>query len=189
MKENAIGVLGGTFDPVHNAHLEIARAAMRELSLDRLVFIPTGAPRYRKPAIASGAHRVAMLELAIAGEPGFAIDARELADDATGYTVDTLQQLRRELERDTTLYLVIGADQHASFPTWYRPDEVRRLSKIAVVARPGIPVKDDGAAIIPMAPMSISASDIRARAARGEDLAGLVPSAVANYIHANRLYR
>jgi nicotinate-nucleotide adenylyltransferase len=182
----AIGILGGTFDPIHNAHLAMAHAALEHLKLASVLFMPTGAPKYRRPAIASGEHRLAMLRLALAGEPRFEVDARELKPGASGYTVDTLRELRAE-QPQAELYLLMGADQYEKLATWHRPDEVRRLAKIAVFARPGIEL-DARARPIPMASLEVSASDIRVRAARGESLAGLVPDAVANHIRRHRLY-
>jgi len=180
------GILGGTFDPVHNAHLAMARAALEHLKLDQVLFMPTGAPRYRTPAVASGEHRVAMLRLAIGDNDFYEIDARELAPGASGYTYDTLKELRLELGSATELWLLMGADQYAKFDTWHRPDDVRRLARIAVFARPGFSLKNTS--VIPMEPMAISASNIRARVARGEDIAALVPPAVADYIARERLY-
>jgi nicotinate-nucleotide adenylyltransferase len=183
-----LGILGGTFDPVHNAHLAMARAALRELRLESILWIPTGAPPYRAAPIASGEHRVAMLRLAIAPEPRYAIDARELTPAATGYTVHTLQALREELPPGTALCLLMGADQYAKFPTWHRPHDVARLARIAVFGRPGCPAPP-GVEVVPMAPLAISASDIRSRLARGEPIAGLVPEPVEDYILRHRLYR
>jgi nicotinate-nucleotide adenylyltransferase len=166
----------------------MARAALDTLALDKVLFMPTGAPRYRTPAVASGEHRVKMLELALAGEPRYEIDARELAPGASGFTVDTLKELRLELGADTKLYLLIGADQYAKLDTWHRPQDVQKLARIAVFARPGWDIADTKVELIPFAPMDISASDIRAHAARGEDLSPFVPPAVANYIARHRLY-
>lgn len=184
----SIGILGGTFDPVHNAHMAMARAALEHLALDQVLFMPTGAPRYRKPAVASARDRLAMLELALAGEPRFAIDARELAPGASGYTVDTLRALREELGPGVRLYFLMGADQLEKLGSWHRPDEVRRLATLVAFARPGHRIDDERIRMIPLLPMDISASDIRRRASRGEDLSGLVPAAVANYIAGKRLY-
>ena len=161
------GILGGTFDPVHNAHLAMARAALDHLKLAKIVFMPTGSPRYRTPAMASGEHRVAMLRLALEHESRYEIDARELAPGASGYTLDTLKELRLELGTDTELWLLMGADQYAKLDTWHRPGD---------------------APLIPMPPMKISASDVRARVARGGDISALVPPAVASYIERERLY-
>src|SRR5262249_21749314 len=146
-----VGILGGTFDPVHSTHLALARAALDHLKLDRVLFIPTGSPHYRKPAIASGAHRVAMLELALRGEPRFGVDARELAAQATGYTVDTLRQMKTQSPKDE-LFLLMGGDQHSKFESWREPDEVARLAQLAVAARPGFEVKGRKAQVIPFQP-------------------------------------
>ena len=181
-----IGILGGTFDPIHNAHLAMARAALEHLELDQLLFIPTGNPRYRNPARASGEHRVAMLRLALADEPRFAIDTRELQPGASGYTVDSLRAIAGELP-DAKLYLLMGADQYEKLDTWHRPDDIARLAEIAVFGRPGITLKENPR-LIPMQPTPVSASEIRARAARGAPLNRLVPGAVANYIGRHRLY-
>jgi len=165
----------------------MARAALDELKLEKLLFVPTGAPRYREPAVASGEHRVAMLRLAIADNDSFEVDARELAPGASGYTFDTLRELRLELGAGTELWLLMGADQFAKLDAWYRPDDVKKLAKIAVFARPGFPLSGK-ARLIPMQPMPISSSEIRARIGRGEDISALVPPAVANYVAAHRLY-
>ena len=178
----ALGILGGTFDPVHHAHLAMARAALEALALERVVFLPTGAPRYRAPALASGAHRVAMLRLAIAGEPRFAVDERELAPGHSGYTVDTLKSLGYRP------VLLLGADQYAKFETWHRWREILERADLAVFARPGSELGDGRARQVPFAPMDVSASGIRARIARGESIAGLVPPEVADYIARHKLY-
>jgi len=185
----AIAVLGGTFDPVHNAHLAMARRALETLGVARVLWMPTGAPPYRPAPVASGEHRLAMLRLAIAGEPRYAIDARELAPGHSGYTVDTLRSLRAELGEDTELVLLMGADQYARRHSWHRWDEVTRLARIAVFARPGAPAPADGVRVVPMPPMAVSASAIRAAIARGEDVSGLVPPAVLAYIREHGLYR
>jgi nicotinate-nucleotide adenylyltransferase len=181
------GILGGTFDPVHNAHLAMARAALDHLSLERVLFMPTGNPRYRTPAVASGEHRLAMLRLALADDDSCEIDARELAAGASGYTVDILRELRLELGTDTELWLLMGADQYTRLDTWHRPHDVKRMAQIAVFARPGSPPPRN-VKVIPLEPMNISASEIRSRIARGEDISALVPPAVAGYIAQHRLY-
>jgi nicotinate-nucleotide adenylyltransferase len=183
-----LGILGGTFDPVHNAHLAIASTARERLGLERVLWIPTGNPGYRKPPVASAADRLAMLELAVKDEPAYEVDERELSASASPYTVDTLTALHTERPRDA-FYLLLGADQYASFRAWRRPEDVARLARIAVFTRPGYELPDGEAIVVPMTPMAVSASDIRARAARGESVESLVPAAVANYISAQRLYR
>jgi nicotinate-nucleotide adenylyltransferase len=165
----------------------MARAALGELRLEKLLFLPTGAPHYRDPAVASGEHRVAMLRLATGDEPRYEIDTRELAPGASGYTFDTLRELRLELGAATELWLLMGADQYGKLDSWYRPQDVKRLARIAVFARPGIALSER-VHLVPMEPMAISSSEIRARLGRGEDISTLVPPAVANYIAAQRLY-
>ena len=177
------GILGGTFDPVHNAHLALARAALEHLALERILWLPTGAPRYREPARTPAAHRVAMLRLAIEGEPRYAIDERELDHGHSGYTVDTLKSLGGRP------VLLLGADQYAKLETWHRWREVLELATLAVFARPGWQVPDGRARHVPFAPMDISASDIRARLARGADVSALVPAPVLEYIRRHGLYR
>jgi len=180
--------LGGTFDPVHNAHLALAKTAAQSLALRKILWIPTGKPGYRKPPVASAFDRLAMLALALREEPDYEIDRRELEAGASPYTVDTLAALHAERPRDE-LYLLLGADQYAALRGWRRPADVARLAHIAVVTRPGYELAAAEAIVVPMTPLAVSASDIRARAARGESLAGLVPPAVANYIAENKLYR
>jgi nicotinate-nucleotide adenylyltransferase len=166
----------------------MARAATDHLKLNRLIFMPTGAPRYRTPAVASGTDRLAMLRLAFGEADSFEVDARELAPGASGYTVDTLRELRLELGADTPLWLLMGADQYSKLGSWHRPEDVRKLARIAVFARPGV-VLEKNTDLVPMQPMSVSASEVRARVARGEDISGMVPAAVAQYIAEKGLYR
>ena len=166
----------------------MARAALEHADFEKIVFMPTGAPRYRTPAVASGEHRVSMLRLALDGNPSYEIDARELAPGASGYTIDTLRELKLEYGAGTELWLLMGADQYAKLDTWHRSEDVKKLANIAVFARPGWRVESGKAKLIPLGPMRISASDIRARVARGEDISQLVPPAVANYIARHGLY-
>jgi nicotinate-nucleotide adenylyltransferase len=178
-----IGVLGGTFDPVHNAHLAMAGAALEHLRLERILWMPTGSPKYRAPARTPAHHRVAMLRIALAGEPRYAIDERELGPSHSGYTVDTLKSLGGHP------VLILGADQYAKLETWHRWREVLELARIAVCARPGSEFRNGRATLVPMAPLDISASDIRARLARGEDVSTLLPPGVLDYIRQHGLYR
>ncbi len=182
-----IGILGGTFDPAHNAHLAIASAALRALGLGKILWLPTGAPPYRPAPVAAAAHRLAMVRLAIADEPRYAVDERELAPGASGYTFDTLRSLHDDFP-GTSFMLLMGADQYAKRDTWHRWVDIEKLCGIAVVARPGWKT-DENAKAIPMTPLPISASDIRARIARGEDVAAMLPAPVLAYIREHALYR
>jgi nicotinate-nucleotide adenylyltransferase len=179
-----IGILGGTFDPAHNAHLAIARAALRELGLQQILWIPTGAPPYRPAPVAAAEHRLAMLKLAVAGEPRYAIDERELRPGASGFTFDSVKALKAE-NPEAKFTLLMGTDQYAKRDTWHRWPDLQELCEIAVVARPGSNVN---AKTIPMPPSSTSASDVRGRIGRGEDVAAMLPPAVLAYIKEKGLY-
>jgi nicotinate-nucleotide adenylyltransferase len=183
----AIGILGGTFDPVHNAHLAMARSALERLGLGRVLWIPTGAPPYRPAPVAAAAHRVAMLQLAIAGEPRYAIDARELQPGASGFTFDSVSALKIENPQDRFV-LMMGADQYEKRATWHRWADLEKICEVAVFARPGSNLNGK-AKTIPMTPMAISASDLRARIGRGDDVSELLPAPVLAYIREQRLYR
>jgi len=191
-----LGIFGGTFDPVHNAHLRIARLALDALGLARLLWIPTGAPRYRTAPVAPAGDRQAMLELALAGEPRYAIDPRELRPEASGYTVDTLSALQAELGPDAPLVLLMGSDQYDKLAGWHRWRELFGFARIAVIARPGwaseasADVRAAGPVLrVEMAPLDISSTEIRRRVARGEDVSGMLPPPVLDYISTHRLYR
>lgn len=188
-----VGILGGTFDPVHNAHLAMARAALDALGLARVIWLPTGSPPYRRPPVAAARHRLAMLGLAFEKEPRYAVDERELAPGASGYSFDTLTALRAELGARVPLVMLIGSDQHAKLATWHRADELFGLCRFAVFARPGWKAGDflaprNGVIHVPMEPLAISASEIRARIGRGEDVSAMVPAAVLRYIRQHHLY-
>ena len=160
---------------------------MDQLKLEKVLFIPTGNPRYRHPALASGEHRLAMLRLALAGEPRFAVDERELRAGSSGYTVDTVSGLKKDFP-DGRFTLLLGADQYARLETWHRWRELSALAEIAVFPRPRSQISGK-ARKIEMKPLNISASDIRARVGRGEDISALVPAAVADYVKRHALYR
>jgi nicotinate-nucleotide adenylyltransferase len=181
-----VGILGGTFDPVHNAHLAFAAAARQALELDEVLWMPTGRTAYREPAVASGADRVAMLRLALDHSAHDTIDPRELAPEASGFTIDTVQALRAQ-RPGAELVLLMGADQYEKRAGWHRWAELEKLCAVAVAARPGWSAA--GARAIPMALLAISASDIRARLARGEDVSAMLPARVLDYIREKGLYR
>jgi nicotinate-nucleotide adenylyltransferase len=181
-----IGILGGTFDPVHNVHLAIARLALEQAGVAEILWIPTGAPGYRDAPVAPAGDRLAMLKLATAGEPRYRIDERELRPGASGFTFDSVSSLRNENPQGRFV-LIMGADQYEKRSTWHRWAELEKLVELAVVARPGSAL-DAKAGTLAMAPSTVSASDIRARIRRGEDVSGMVPEGVLNYIRNKGLY-
>jgi nicotinate-nucleotide adenylyltransferase len=193
-----IGVFGGSFDPVHNAHLIVARLAREQLALDRVLFVVAAAQPF-KPGqhVATAAHRLRMVELAVAGIAEFQADGRELRRPGPSYTVDTLRELGAEYP-GAELVLVMGADVAAGLGKWREPTEVRRLARVAVCHRGGYPVAGDmqreGGAAVPadgeiiVPALEISSTMVRARAAAGLPVAGWVPRAVADYIVASQVY-
>jgi nicotinate-nucleotide adenylyltransferase len=197
-----IGLLGGTFDPIHDGHLAVAAVVRAALQLAGIVFIPAGIPPH-KPGqrVSPGEDRRAMVELAIAGQPGFSLSTIELDRPGPSYTVDTLAELAGEgpLARPT-LEFILSAEAFAGFPTWRQPGRILELARLAVVPRAGSrPV--DGAWLdghlsawrervdfVDGPLLDVSASVIRDRVRAGQSIDSLVPPAVAAYIHAHRLY-
>jgi len=193
-----LGILGGTFDPMHNGHLATAEAAIECAELDEVVFVPTGTPPHRPAAVASAAQRLEMCRLATAGDPRFAVSDVEVKRAGPSYTADTLLSLRGA-NPHAELFLILGWDAASFFRTWHRPDEVIALAPVVVVTRPGheVPGTDaltaaglqPGRVILCRHPTpAVSASAIRQAVSGGESIAGLVPEAVERYIASQRLY-
>ena len=193
-----VGVLGGTFDPIHTGHLGGAEAALKCARLDQVLFVPASRPPHRPAAIAPPEHRLAMCKLAIDGDPRFAVSDSELRRPGPSYTVDTLIELH-QLEPQHELFLILGWDAAALFRSWRRPEQVRELASIVIVARPGTssPALDDlalaglggpGVVLCLEHTPAVSGSEIRRDIAEGRSIAGRVPPAVEGYIAANHLY-
>jgi nicotinate-nucleotide adenylyltransferase len=192
-----LGLFGGAFDPPHQAHVALARAAIEQLQLDELLIVPTGQAWHKARALSDGAHRLAMTRLAFTDVPKAVIDERELRRAGPTYTVDTLRELHREHPLDT-LVLVIGADQAETFDQWRESDEIARLAIISIAVRPraDAPAGAVDAARVPggqwvpiaLAPLAVSATDIRERRAAGLGIDHLVPAPVARYIDLHHLY-
>jgi nicotinate-nucleotide adenylyltransferase len=189
-----IGLFGGSFDPVHNAHLALARTALGELQLDQLRWVPAGNPWQKARRLTPAVHRLAMLRLATAGEPRFAIDDCELKREGPSYTLDTVRELQAAMP-GARWFLLIGQDQYHNLHTWHGVEQLLQRVTLAVAQRAGgddvadARVRDARCIALDLPPLDISATDIRARAAAGRDIAALVPAAVAQYIHQHRLYQ
>jgi nicotinate-nucleotide adenylyltransferase len=188
-----IGLLGGTFDPVHNAHLALACIALDTLGLDELRWIPAGSPWQKARDLASAEHRAAMVRLAIAGEPRFVLERCEIERAGPSYMLDTVRELQQR-EPGAQWFLVVGQDQFANLHTWHRWEELLSRVTLAVAARPRAEVQADpqllGRAyqVLPLPLMDIAATTVRERVARGEPIDDLVPPAVARYIDQHALY-
>ncbi|MFO1270613.1 MAG: nicotinate-nucleotide adenylyltransferase [Rubrivivax sp.] len=189
-----IGLFGGTFDPVTRAHLALARAARDGLALDEVRWIPAGQPWQKARAISAPEHREAMVRLAIEGEPRMVLERVELERAGPSYMLDTVRELRAR-EPGAEWFLVIGQDQYAGLHTWHGWRDLLALVVLAVAGRPGAPAAPDAEVQrcphreLPLPPLDLSATDVRRRAAAGEDIASLVPPPVARYIESHRLYR
>ena len=191
-----IGVMGGTFDPVHNGHLCAASEAAAQFGLDEVVFVPTGRPWQKADApITDAEDRYAMTVLATSGHPRFRVSRMEIDRDGDTYTVDTLRQLRRDHGDHSELFFITGADTIANAPTWRAVDEVFRLARFVAVNRPGYRVADvrlpehARVTFVTMPDLEISSSDCRARVAAGRPIWFLTPEPVVRYILARGLYR
>lgn len=199
-----IGLFGGAFDPPHDAHVALARAAIDELRLNRLHIAPTGDAWHKTRPLSPGVHRLAMCRLAFADVPHVVVDDRELLRDGPTYTIDTLTELQAEYP-GAALFLQIGADQAAAFHTWRRAADILRIATLSIAVRadpsgvagqfdlndplPGLMVDAARVRVLGLPAMPHSATDVRRRVAAGLPIDHLVPAPVAGYIADNHLYQ
>ncbi len=208
-----IGILGGTFDPIHYGQLRPALALLEELELAEIRFVPCRIPAHRGTPLISAEQRLALVQLATAGQAGFVSDDRELRREGLSYMVDTLAALRGDFGDETPLCLIVGADAFRELHTWRRWQELPNLAHIVVMQRPGLlkplaPALDafttprlihdrfalqrkpaGGILFQTVTQLDISATRIRTLLARGQSPRYLLPEAVLAYIHAQALYR
>lgn len=196
-----IGVLGGTFDPVHNGHIMMAEKARDELGLDKVILVPAGKPMSKPGQKVSPAEdRIAMLEMAVKGKPKLEISNIEIERPGPSYTAETLTELRKCVGEEDELYFILGMDSLKQLKEWYRPERILEIARIAVVTRPGytkpdtdemkktIPGITERTVFINGMKTDISATKIRKKAEKGEKLDGIVPGEVAEYIATHNLY-
>lgn len=206
-----IGLLGGTFDPIHVGHVALARAAQAAFGFDEIRFLPTGISWQKGEVSTPAEHRLEMVRLAIGGHPGFVIDDREVRRGGNTYTVDTLGELRAELGESASLVLLLGSDQLRNLATWRRYRELLDLAHIAITRREQISlarlpdpvealVADHACDYLPDAPsgtivffgmpfVPVSATRLREQLLYGERPAELLPAGILEYIESHRLYR
>jgi nicotinate-nucleotide adenylyltransferase len=185
-----IGILGGTFDPPHIAHLAVAHAAREQLGLDEVLLMPAGEPWQKsEETITPAPHRLAMTRLAASAAPYFRADDREIVRDGPTYSIDTVLELNGEC------VLIVGADAALGLQSWHRADDLIGIASFGVVDRPGVKRGDVDAILasrctwIDMPMIDISSTEIRSHVAGGHTARFLVPEAVAMYIESNDLYR
>ncbi len=210
-----IGILGGTFDPVHFGHLRLAEELAQKLGLSEVRFIPSGRPWHRTPPGATPMQRLEMVSRAIAGNPRFVLDEREVRKNAPGYTVETLSEVRQEIGREQPMCLLVGADAFLGLPTWHRWRELFELAHIVVAYRPGFSLLQEqlddllrkeigqrtsadpcdlqglpGGRIMAcqITPLGISATAIRAEIQAGLSPRYLLPEDVLDYIRMHQIY-
>lgn len=176
-----IAILGGTFDPIHNGHLYIAAEVAKRIPLKKILFIPCRQSPHRPPPIASAEDRSMMVKIAASTHPLFELSDIELHRPAPSYMIDTLKLLRKKYV-DETFGLIIGSDAYAHFEQWRDWQQILEHAQLLVVNR------HEEKKFLDIPPCDISATDIRARIARGDSIAGLVPKAVEEYIVEKKLY-
>lgn len=212
-----VGILGGTFDPVHNGHLAIAEAVRPALALSSILFIPAFLPPHKPTyAISAFSHRVAMLELAVAGHPGFFVSRLEAEREGVSYSIDTLRALRQSLGKDVQLFFITGMDAFAEIHTWKANRELLDHASFVVIGRPDHCQQSCGQTVatnfpgyafvesrgswerepgqgaihpVAMEPVTVSSTGIREAVRQGRAIRNLVPGAVADYIESQGLYR
>jgi len=189
-----IGVMGGTFDPIHLGHLVAASEVADRFDLDRVVFVPTGQPWQKSDrSVSPSEDRYLMTVIATAADERFSVSRVDVDRDGPTYTVDTLRDIRADLGEEHDYYFITGADALSEILSWREPDEVLRLAHLVGVTRPGHVLEDPGLApgrvnLLEIPALAISSSDIRARVARGAPIRYLVTPGVEAYIAKVGLY-
>jgi nicotinate-nucleotide adenylyltransferase len=180
---SGLGVFGGQFDPPHNGHLEVLRAARRQLGLDEMLVIPDRNPTHRAPSVQPADVRLRLAEAAFRGEPGVTVCPPQTGGEPE-YTVHVLAGLAGP----RPLHLIIGADQYAGFGSWHQPGRIRRLAHVVVAPRTGFPISDPRVTVLDMPPVDLSSTALREALERGEDVSDRIPAAAWAIIRGERLY-
>lgn len=215
-KTRRLGIFGGTFDPIHLAHLRCAEEAREALSLDQILFIPSASPPHKSGTIASGRDRLAMVRRAVAGNPAFRASSIEIRRSGHSYSIDTLRALRRRFPEPTKFVFLLGVDAFREIGTWKQYEDLFFLADFAVLSRPPhehpspinlLPVaarrqfcyarehrmlvhtSGNRIVFLDVTSLDISASRIRQRVRRGNSIRYLVPSSVERYLDQHQLYR
>jgi nicotinate-nucleotide adenylyltransferase len=192
MKEKRIGILGGTFNPIHLGHINLGRCAVKKLKLDKLFFVPAYIPPHKKiEEKIAPKDRAAMVRLAIKGQKAFGLSLFEISKKRKSYSVKTLEYFTRRFKKNTRLFFITGADSLTGINTWKNVDKVLKLAQFVVFSRPGFKLKNGAKSIlkIKMRESGITSTNIRALYKTGRSVKRLVPRAVLKYMDEKRLYR
>ncbi|MCZ4066351.1 nicotinate-nucleotide adenylyltransferase [Microbacterium sp. NE2HP2] len=187
-----IGVMGGTFDPIHHGHLVAASEVAQSFDLDEVIFVPTGTP-WQKSFVSPGEHRYLMTVIATASNPMFTVSRVDIDRDGPTYTIDTLRDLKAQ-RPDADFFFITGADAIAQILSWRNHDELWELAHFVAVSRPGHTLSSaglpsDDVSLLEIPALAISSTDCRARVGRGHPVWYLVPDGVVQYIAKHHLYR
>ncbi|MFA5104173.1 MAG: nicotinate-nucleotide adenylyltransferase [Candidatus Margulisiibacteriota bacterium] len=198
-----VGVLGGTFNPIHNGHIKLAKKALKEFGLDHILFVPTGLPPHKSSKdLAPKKHRLKMVSEAIKGKRKFKLSKMEINRSGYSYAVDTFNKLQKRLGKRTRLFYVMGLDSINSILNWKKPLELFKMCAFIVATRPGskmrtfkrlikfppLAINKEKIRIIE-SKMDVSSTEIRSRIKAGKSISKLVPAGVAAYIEQNSLYK
>lgn len=188
-----IGILGGTFDPIHEGHLTIARESMKQFRLDKILFVPARIPPHKKEddQITPPAYRARMVELATVEEPRWELCDLELRRPGVSYTVDTLRELRKKFPPPHELFFIAGADSLQDLQNWKEPEEIFKLSEWIVAPRPSFKVPESLSPrvhVLNMPPVDVSARELRQKILQGDDVSRWIPLKALNYIQQTKIY-
>jgi nicotinate-nucleotide adenylyltransferase len=190
-----IGILGGTFDPIHLGHLVLAEQVREKLNLDQVIFIPSAIPPHKtKQKLSPAKDRFQMTNLALEGNPKFSVSDMELKREGLSYTIDTLKMLKRKYQ-NSKIYFLTGSDVLDEIRTWKDPEQIYRMVQVVIATRPGFDSFDPDnhfakkSIIVPITGVDISSTRIREMARKGKSIRYLVPAKVGEYIKKKNLYR
>jgi nicotinate-nucleotide adenylyltransferase len=198
-----IGVYGGSFDPIHLGHIQLAKQARDELNLDKLIFVPVKYQPFKLDRVFTAAeHRVRMLELALEGEKRLEISNAEIESDEISYTLNTLRRIRNLFDKETEIFFILGTDSFLKIEIWYKAQELLREFSFAIGSRPGYKeeelkicidhireVNNTNVVLLNNKRLPISSTQIKQRLRNDEEISTLVPLSIERYIHENGLYK